>query len=82
MSVLLTLLLVASSPPEEVVVKKPKMVCERVHEVGTIRSRRVCVSADQAEAAARERRKSADQIRQQNDRERQLVKDNAGDVPL
>ena len=81
MSVLLTLLLVAGSPPEAVV-KKPKMICERVHEVGSIRLKRVCVPAEESEAAARARRDSAEQIRQQNDRERQLVKDNAGDVPL
>lgn len=82
MSVLLTLLLAAGSPPETIVVKRPKMVCERVHEVGTIRSRRVCIPADQAEAAARARRNAAEQIRQQHDKERQLIKDNAGDVPL
>ena len=83
MSVLLTLLLAGASPPEEVIVRnKPKMRCERVHEVGSIRLKKVCYPVEEAEAAARDRRRAAEQIRQQNDRERQLVKDNAGDVPL
>ena len=85
MSLLLAMLFAGAAGAEpEIIVKKakPKMVCERVHEVGSIRSRRVCVPAEQAEAAARARRLNADQIRDQSDREKQLVQDNMGDKPL
>ncbi len=84
MSMLLILLAAAAGDSPDIIVKKakPKMVCERVHEVGTIRSRRVCVPADQAEANARARRDNAERIRDQADREKQLVQDNMGDKPL
>lgn len=83
MSVLLTLLLAAGPPPEEVVVKnKPKMRCERVHEVGTIRLKRVCYPADKPAQSEGQRRENVERIREQAEREKQLDKDNMGDKPL
>ena len=68
----------AQAAPPELEVKAPKKVCEMVQEIGSIRKRRVCYTEEERQ----QRRDRAQQIVDQHDRERQLIKDNAGDTPL
>ena len=68
----------AQAAAPEVEVKAPRKVCELTQEIGSLRKRRVCYTEEQRQ----QRRDQAQQIVDQHDRERQLIKDNAGDTPL
>ena len=72
----------AVSTPADEVVAKSKKRCELVSEVGSIRKRRICTTETDSSETARARRDNARRILEQDERDRQLVKDNYGEKPL
>jgi hypothetical protein len=78
MSLLFAFLLAASptAATAEAPVKKPKLRCEWIHEVGTSRPRRVCVKREQPKAAEAARAEPARESADEKEGDRQPATDN------
>lgn len=76
---LIAMLLAAGQPAAA---EQPKLQCEWIHEMGSLRPRRVCQKLQEVGSNERGRRAAAQKLRDQNDRDQQLSREEFGPKPL